>query len=290
MISEIKVSVCVVTYNQEKYIAECLQSLVDQKTTFNFDVIVSDDCSTDSTANIIMEYSRNYPDIIKPVIRRGNIGAGRNYIETHALAKGEYIAHMDGDDYALQGKLQSQADYLDSHIGCNLVWHPVLLDKGDGKLKLKGINNNLFYKQYKREDILRFISIGANCSKMYRKTVREFNWPGFDVVDYFANVEQVGEGFSSFSSVEPYGVYRVGVGVSSEGSGTRLILDKSFRYFSEKYPQYRRNINTAVLTYFLKDLINGRDTAVLFFKCYIFTFHPLSIFDFIRNYKIIRSL
>ena len=124
---------------------------------------------------------------------------------------------------------------------------------------------------------------------MYRKCVRDINIPDFDVVDYFANVEQVGGGFASFSSCEPLGVYRVGVGVSSNGSATRITLDKSFRYFYKKYPEYRRSINGAALKYFMADLKNRRPTAGLFFRCYIATFHPYSIFDFIRSYKMIRS-
>ena len=94
-----EVSVCVVTYNQEKYITECLQSVVDQETDFDFEVLVGDDCSTDGTRRIVQEFAEKYPDIIKPILHSKNTGAFHNYVSVHNAAMGKYIAHLDGDDY-----------------------------------------------------------------------------------------------------------------------------------------------------------------------------------------------
>ncbi|MDZ3990440.1 hypothetical protein PspTeo4_01112 [Pseudomonas sp. Teo4] len=66
----LKVSVCIVTYNQERYIAQCLQSIVDQEVSFDFEVLVSDDASSDRTPEIISEFSRQYPDLIKPFLHK----------------------------------------------------------------------------------------------------------------------------------------------------------------------------------------------------------------------------
>ena len=88
--NEIKVSVCVLTYNQEKYIRQCLQSIVDQKTDFKFDLIVSDDCSTDSTRAIVQEFEERYPNIVKPILHKKNIGAYKNYFSAHQQA----FAHL----------------------------------------------------------------------------------------------------------------------------------------------------------------------------------------------------
>lgn len=108
-----KVSVCVVTYNHEKYIRQCLQSIVDQKTDFDFEVIVGEDCSTDGTREIVKEFILKHPDIIKPIYHNQNIGPTQNYASVHREARGEYIAHVDGDDYWLQDKLQYQAELLE---------------------------------------------------------------------------------------------------------------------------------------------------------------------------------
>ncbi|MDA1381025.1 glycosyltransferase [Plesiomonas shigelloides] len=137
MSSEIKVSVCVVTYNQEKYIAECLQSLVDQVTNFPFEIIVGEDCSTDKTREIVLEFQNKYPDIIKPLLHEQNVGASKNYLMTHAKACGKYIAHMDADDYALPGKLQAQADFLDKNPKCNMVFHRMDVIDGDNYMHTK---------------------------------------------------------------------------------------------------------------------------------------------------------
>lgn len=72
MVEEIMVSVYCLAYNHEKYIKDCLEGFVKQKTNFKYEVIVHDDASTDNTANIIKEYADKYPDIIKPILQKEN--------------------------------------------------------------------------------------------------------------------------------------------------------------------------------------------------------------------------
>src|SRR5690606_20223531 len=106
---DVKVSVCVVAYNHEKYIRECLQSLIDQSVDFEYEIIVGDDASSDGTREIIEELSGKYPNLIIPIIHRKNIGPVGNYFSVHRLARGEYVCHMDGDDVSMSEKLQEQA-------------------------------------------------------------------------------------------------------------------------------------------------------------------------------------
>lgn len=107
-----KVSVCVVAYNHEKYIGQCLQSILDQNTDFDFEIIVGDDYSTDSTRTIIKDFFVKYPKIIKPLFHNTNLGPTKNYFLVHAEASGDYIAHCDGDDYWLPNKLAFQVGIL----------------------------------------------------------------------------------------------------------------------------------------------------------------------------------
>lgn len=290
--SKIKVSVCVVTYNQENYIRQCLQSIVDQKTDFKFDVIVSDDCSTDRTRSILLEFAEKYPDIIKPILHDKNIGAYKNFVFVHQQAIGEYIAHVDGDDYCLPGKLQTQSDFLDEKPDCNIVFHRMLIEtEGEGvKYKNSSKHMELYDMTFRRADIIQLISVGAHSSKMYRKVVRDFCLPDFDVVDYFANVEQIGSGIACFVGQKPFGVYRQGIGIASSGVRTREILSDCFTYFCRKYPEYRLQTNTAALTYLLVDLKNGRQSWKIFFKVWISTFHPLSLFNLLISLKKISYL
>lgn len=116
--SEIKVSVIVLTYNHEKFIRKTLDSILSQQVNFTFEVIVGDDASPDSTADIIREYHAKYPDIIVPMLHEKNLGGfGKaNTLAALAIAKGKYIAPMDGDDYwTSDQKLQKLADFLDQN-------------------------------------------------------------------------------------------------------------------------------------------------------------------------------
>jgi len=151
-----KVSVCVITYNQEKYIRQCLQSIVDQETDFYFEVIVGDDCSTDGTRAIVQEFVERYPGVVKPIFQEKNIGGGvHNYLTVHKATRGEYIAHVDGDDYCLPGKLQAQADLLDDDPDCNLVWHRMLVETRSGEIRADLMDMpDLAERRFTRGDII----------------------------------------------------------------------------------------------------------------------------------------
>ncbi|MCA1854621.1 glycosyltransferase [Massilia oculi] len=262
-----KVSVCIVTYNHEKYIRGCLQSLVDQARNFLFEIVIADDCSTDNTRCIVQEYARKYPDIIRTFFHEKNIGPAKNYVFVHEQAVGEYIAHVDGDDYALPGKLQMQVDYLDSNPECNIVWHRMRLLNVAKDLLVDDLIDisSLPKTRFDRGDILRFITIGMNSSKMYRANVRDFPLPIFPVVDYFINVEQVGSGYAAFVGTEPLGVYRVGGGVASAGNLTRIVLRDSFLYFLSKYPKHAKDIGVAAFVLFVAALKNKQWSNVRLF-------------------------
>ncbi len=129
-IEEIKLSVTVITYNQEHFIKETLDSILDQNINISYEIIIGDDASTDNTPNILKEYESKYPKIIKPIYRKKNLGHTGNYIETTKKAKGKYIAHIDGDDLMLPTKLKKQVEFLDKHKNYSMVHHLVyFIDK-----------------------------------------------------------------------------------------------------------------------------------------------------------------
>lgn len=111
------VSVWMVTYNHEKYIAEALESVLMQQTNFDFEIVIGEDCSTDQTRSIIKNYENKYPNIIFPIYHDKNVGANRNAYEfTFPLCKGKYIACLEGDDYWTDPfKLQKQVDFLEQN-------------------------------------------------------------------------------------------------------------------------------------------------------------------------------
>ena len=254
----LKVSVCVVTYNQEKYIRQCLQSIVNQETDFDFEVIVADDCSTDGTRAIVQEFVGRYPEVVKPIFHEKNIGAYKNFVFVHQQPIGKYIAHMDGDDYCLPGKLQAQATYLDANPHCSIVWH---------RVKILNLSNNQIYDDFNiktnidglkffRKDILLIGSIGCHSSKMYRSNKEPIRYTGQEVLDFYTDVEQIGRGYATILDGR-YGVYRRGVGIAS-GTKTLEIYLSHLEIFSMKYPEHRYEIAANAFVIFLAGIKNKR--------------------------------
>lgn len=120
------VSVICITYNQEAYIRQALDGFVSQKTNFAFEVIVADDCSKDNTQSIVMEYANNFPKVIKPILRKKNLGPQHNFYDALNKTTAKYIALCEGDDYWTDPtKLQRQVDFMESHPDHGLCFHPV---------------------------------------------------------------------------------------------------------------------------------------------------------------------
>jgi glycosyltransferase involved in cell wall biosynthesis len=111
-----KLSVVMLTYNHERFIAQALSSVLAQRLNFEYEIIVSEDCSTDATREIVRDFHRRYPKKIIPLLREQNLGAMRNFKETLLTCRGEYVALLEGDDYwTRDDKLQMQLDFLEGH-------------------------------------------------------------------------------------------------------------------------------------------------------------------------------
>jgi len=166
----IKVSIVCISYNQEKYIAQALEGFVSQKARFNFEAIIADDCSTDSTQKIINDYAKKYPNIIKPVLRKKNVGVQANLIDALKRATGDYIALCEGDDFWTDDlKLQKQADFLDAHESYGLVFHPVRVIFENHEEEDAIFPETADRKHFTTKNLLKNNYIQTN-SVMYRKT------------------------------------------------------------------------------------------------------------------------
>lgn len=127
------VSVSVPTYQHNKYIKECLDSIVNQKTTFLFEIIIGEDGSTDGTREICIEFAEKYPDKIRLFLRDRNFSQyfedGKfvtrfNGLWNRMSARGKYIAMCEGDDYWIDSlKLQKQINFLETNPDYGLVFH-----------------------------------------------------------------------------------------------------------------------------------------------------------------------
>ena len=141
------VSICCITYNHENYIRDAIEGFLMQKADFPFEIVIHDDASTDATADIIREYERKHPDIIKPIYQTENqySKGGRATLLTFKAAKGKYLALCEGDDYWIDPlKLQKQITGMEKYPECYISFHPAIKRFVDGSRdnKIVGLYSN----------------------------------------------------------------------------------------------------------------------------------------------------
>ena len=172
------VSICCISYNHEPYIKDALESFLSQKTTFPFEIVISDDCSIDGTHAIINEYVHKYPDLFRDISPDHNLGLFENFTYVQEQARGKYIALCEGDDFWIDPyKLQKQIDILDkdsSLIAC--CTDCVNVDK-EGKAiipsKSTSTNNEKTDKRYTLRDFFRENSQYPTLTVVYRNSHKE---------------------------------------------------------------------------------------------------------------------
>lgn len=165
------VTVCCITYNQETFIRDALNSVLSQKTDFSFEILVVDDASTDNTPYIISEYEKKYGEVIKVVYRKSNLGAIKNFVSALGMIRSKYVALNEGDDYFTDPyKLQKQVEFLETHDEYSVCCHPVTMRFDDGSEcdKMFPTPEFRFYKKrLSLNDLLKHNFIQTN-SVMYR--------------------------------------------------------------------------------------------------------------------------
>ena len=241
-----KVSVCLVTYNQENYITDCLQSIVTQKTNFPFEIIIGNDASTDNTTAIIEQYVQQYPHLIKHIKREKNVGGSVNYIDVHNQANGEYVCHIDGDDMMLPNKLQIQADFLDANPQYSLVASKGIIFTDEGKEWKEWV----YYTkrndgwEITKEDIFLFNCLFIHSSIMYQKKYRKTKvelWK--NMIDTFFVLELLIQknGYILNNILCKNRKHNLGV-TSIYKKEIEISYFKTWKYYLKKYPKNRKYI------------------------------------------------
>lgn len=126
------VSVLMITYNHEKFIAQAIESVLMQHVNFKYEIVIGEDCSTDRTKNIVVDYQKKYSNRIKLLLQETNVGMHKNFIDTYYSCQGKYIALLEGDDYWTDPhKLQKQVDFLEANPEYVICFHPIKIWKED---------------------------------------------------------------------------------------------------------------------------------------------------------------
>ena len=135
------VSVHMLAYNHEAYIRQAIEGVMMQKTDFEFELVIGEDCSQDKTREICFEYQKKYPDKIRVLWWHENVSKfGGNGRRTFARCRGEFIAFCEGDDYWIDPeKLSKQVDVFRRNPSVGLCFTDVkVFFQEDGRFKTDG--------------------------------------------------------------------------------------------------------------------------------------------------------
>ena len=221
---KLKISVCIVSYNHGRYIDDCLASVIAQHVDAELEVLVGDDCSSDNTRNIIASYAARYPELIFPVFHEKNIGGSQNYRSLIERAQGDYIAHLDGDDYWLPGKLSAQILFIIAHPKCVAVYCNAIVINDTGQLRAR------FNRHIPDEIDLNFLIKGGNflnaSSLMYRSECKNLllSLKG-ETLDYLSHVQFAGQGRLGYVNRDLV-VYRIHSATSVTRTMPELLMTK----------------------------------------------------------------
>jgi glycosyltransferase involved in cell wall biosynthesis len=187
--TEALVSVWMITYNHDLYIAQAIEGVLEQKTNFPFELVIGEDCSTDRTREIVLEYQKKYPDIIRVITSDRNVGAMKNGDRTSKACQGKYLALCEGDDYWIDPyKLQTQVDFLEANPDYGLVHtNFMILETGAGIIRKACRSPKMIPQDNVYEELLLCQNFIATLTAMVRRCLfmdarREIdllsrNWP-----------------------------------------------------------------------------------------------------------------
>lgn len=225
---EVKVSVCMVTYNHERYIAQAVESALAQRTNFPIEIVIGEDCSTDNTRVIVSDIARRHPAKIHLRLADRNLGAKTNFNQTLASCRGQYVALLEGDDYwSCPDKLQRQADALDARPDWAMCFHPTQCIYEDGMQGQASYPLDWQKPEATLEDLLEANFIPTN-SALFRNRLPAELPPCFDDLkqlgDWPRNILHAVHGNIGFlpDIMSAYRIHRRGLW-SGEAAEVRLI-------------------------------------------------------------------
>ncbi len=236
-------SIALVTYNCQKFVSQAMDSILMQKINCDYEIIVADDHSTDNTLQILLEYQKLYPKLIKILNSTHNLGITKNYQRAFKECKGKYIAILEGDDYWISpNKISKQIEFLEQNKDCSFCSHKIFIHNE--------INNNatlfapLKKQKFTTKDLIIDNFIGNFSTCMYRQEViKKIPLKLYDlqVYDWMFNIINSTHGTIGYL-LEPLSIYRQHEGgVWSSGNKLKqrvdiaIAIDKYNLFLDKKY-------------------------------------------------------
>jgi glycosyltransferase involved in cell wall biosynthesis len=247
VVRKLKVSIWSITYNHELFIKDCLEGILKQETKFDFELIIGDDASIDGTSDILRDYAARYPEIIKPIIQKKNVGAYVNSFESvYNKLVGEYIAICEGDDYWEDPlKLQKQVDFLEANPQFSICFSPAKIVDKEGNLI--EISNESTPSVTTFKDLLKGNYLNTPTVMLRKKSLPDplpewikdmpmFDWPLLLHASMNGDIKMLNEPLAA------YRIHDTGVW-STHTSFQKLLVGFKSRRISLKYlPQRARHI------------------------------------------------
>jgi glycosyltransferase involved in cell wall biosynthesis len=248
-VTAMKVSVLMLAYNQEPFIREALDSVLAQRTSFDFEIVMGEDCSTDGTRAIIESYESAHPGRFRVFYRRPNVGMIENLIQTYRACRGDYIAVLESDDYWVNPlKLQKQIDFFDRHPDFSICFHDTFSRTNSADLSTMPRLCNPAQKEVSHFFELFAENFIQTCSVMWRNLGSDVRFPDglqrLRAADWPLHLMHAQHGPIGYIP-EAMAVYRV----SPTGMWSRLDIETRLRaiidlyrvvdnYFDKKYTRY----------------------------------------------------
>ncbi|MBQ8785057.1 MAG: glycosyltransferase [Alphaproteobacteria bacterium] len=242
------VSTVITTYNHEKYIAQAIESAIKQQGYFHHEILISDDGSTDNTREIIKEYAKKYPNLIKDISSEKNLGISENMKKCFQQASGKYIAVLEGDDYwEDEYKLHKQAYFLESNQDCSMVFNKIKVLQEDTKKiillnRQQKLSSKLKGSDFIESKYLNLIANFSSClfiSKYMKKLPKKIYSIRFNEITLAFYLEQ--KGYIGFIN-SPLSVYRqhnhgvwTGASENDQKAQAKKILQTCLSVCSPKY-------------------------------------------------------
>jgi glycosyltransferase involved in cell wall biosynthesis len=229
-----KVTTLIMTYNHAEFIRQAIDSALAQVTNFAQEILISEDCSTDRTRQIVEDYHRRHPDRIRLILSEQNVRSNEVVARGIRAAKGAYVALLDGDDYWLgTDKLQRQADFLDAHAECSMCFHNARVEPENESepWNWTPANQPAFSTL---DDILRGNFI-ATCSTMFRRGLFEVpRWYNdfFPLTDWPLHILNAEQGHIGYLN-DVMGVYRHHAGGLYSVHSEERKLAETLRFYQK---------------------------------------------------------
>lgn len=302
-------SVIIISYKQVKYIREAIESVLSQNVTFEYELLLADDCSNDGTEEILKEYERKF-SFVKILKRKQNLGASKNYMEAVSHAKGKYITILEGDDYwCNNNKIEKQVSFLEKNNDYSAVGH---LQEGRN---LKGEFQGLFPKKLDNDMIVNDVNDLILKKKISSSTLMFRNYNGdakkIKDLEYLYSLDPIigdSQRCSYLASLgkiyifkEPMMVYRMrnNDGDSNFNSTCKIneielrylkinkLLDKFFDYKYNYYYKIKTSFTLGVAydicTLNFKDIKNFKKELPKKYKFKIYLLFPLTCIEILYN-------